>query len=170
MGSRRLFWVTCVALGGLWLSAQSFALQESVQDRHQSSRCQNRPCVESGPASHESAQSKSGDRDDPQPVTLKRVFLNLPGDQKAIWTSPFHLRARDLYWVAPLAATAGVLFGSDQHSMARARSNADAIDLSSNISNGGLAALVALPATMYLWGALPAHLVLAKPACSLARR
>ena len=89
-----------------------------------------------------------------EPVTIKKVILNLPGDQKRIWTSPFHLHARDAFWLAPLAATTGVLIGSDSHAMERARSNPDAVNLSTNISNGGLAAMVALPAAMYAFGSL----------------
>src|SRR5262249_49226878 len=85
-------------------------------------------------------------------MTFKKVFLNLPGDQKAIWTSPFRLRLRDSVWVAPLVGTTGVLIGSDRHSMERARSNADAIRFSDNVSNAGVAALTALPALMYVWG------------------
>ncbi len=85
-------------------------------------------------------------------MTFKKVFLNLPGDQKAIWTSPFRLRWDDSVWVAPMLGATGVLIGSDQHSMARARSNALAISRSDNVANGGVAALVALPAAMYVWG------------------
>jgi len=85
-------------------------------------------------------------------VSFEMVFLNLPGDQKAIWTSPFRMQPHDLWWLAPFAATTGVLIGSDQHSMARARSNADAVNLSNRISDGGLVTMAALPASMYLWG------------------
>jgi membrane-associated phospholipid phosphatase len=83
-------------------------------------------------------------------MTLKKVFVNLPGDQKAIWTSPFRLRPNDAIWLAPLAGATGVLIGSDQHSMARARSNPDAISLSNNVANAGVAGLVAVPAFMYV--------------------
>ena len=96
----------------------------------------------------------SKDSESTGPLTLKRAFLNLPGDQKAIWTSPFHMRKQDAFWLVPFAATTGVLIGSDQHSMARARSNPDAINLSNNISDAGLIGFVALPATMYAWGSL----------------
>ncbi|HWG48589.1 MAG TPA: capsule assembly Wzi family protein [Candidatus Acidoferrales bacterium] len=100
--------------------------------------------------------TKKQDNAEPQPISIPRVFLNLPGDQKAIWTSPLRLRGTDLFWVAPLAATSGVLIGSDQHSMERERSNADAISLSKDISNGGLIGMAALPASMYVWGSLHA--------------
>ena len=93
---------------------------------------------------------------DQQPMSIPRVFLNLPGDQKALWTSPFRLRGTGIFWVAPLAATSGVLIGSDQHSMERVRSNADAISRSKDLSNGGLMGMAALPASMYVWGSLQA--------------
>jgi len=89
-----------------------------------------------------------------QTMTFKKVFVNLPGDQKAIWTSPARLQWHDAIWLAPLAGATGVLIGSDQHSMVRARSTPDAISLSNNFSNAGLAGLVAVPAFMYGWGSL----------------
>jgi hypothetical protein len=85
-------------------------------------------------------------------VTLKKAFMNLPGDQKAIWTSPFRVRLHDSVWLAPTLGIAGVLIGSDHHSMQRERSNASAASKSSNISNGGVAAMTALPVFMYAWG------------------
>src|SRR4051812_30578747 len=35
-------------------------------------------------------------------MSLRRVFLNLPGDQKDIWTAPFHLRIGDASWLLPI--------------------------------------------------------------------
>src|SRR6476646_3054151 len=87
-------------------------------------------------------------------VTFRKVFTNLPGDQKAIWTSPFHIRATDTYWLVPLAATSGVLIGSDEHSMARIKSNDKAISRSKTISDAGLAGFAAWPAAMFVWGSL----------------
>ena len=98
-------------------------------------------------------QPTSADRKkDDHSVTLKRAFLNLPGDQKAIWSSPFRLRTHDAFWLVPFAATSAALIGSDQHSMARARSNPDTVNLGQNISDAGLMTFIALPATMYAWG------------------
>lgn len=106
-------------------------------------------------SSDEPANDKAdGNKQQPTGVTFKRVFTNLPGDQKAIWTSPFHVRAIDSAWLLPLAATSGVLIGSDHHSLTRVRSNADAISLSNHISDGGLVAFAAWPAAMYAWGSL----------------
>ena len=85
-------------------------------------------------------------------MSLKKMFLNLPGDQKAIWTSPLHLRKRDFSYVVPLLGTGGILIGSDHHSMSRAQSKAIDIRRSNNIANAGLAGMVAVPAFMYAWG------------------
>jgi hypothetical protein len=90
-------------------------------------------------------------------MSVKKVFLNLPGDQKAIWTSPLHLRGRDFSFVVPLVFTSGGLIGSDEHSMARARSNPLAIRRSNNISDAGLIGMAAVPVFMYSWGSLRDH-------------
>src|SRR5271155_2528493 len=53
----------------------------------------------------------------PEPITLagtpKRILL----DQKAIWTSPLHVKPLDAIWLLPLAAVTGTMIGSDQHTM-----------------------------------------------------
>ncbi|HEY6351178.1 MAG TPA: capsule assembly Wzi family protein [Candidatus Angelobacter sp.] len=112
-------------------------------------------CEDQNPpsSSRDVAPSQNSDTNDTS-MSIKKVILNLPGDQKRIWTSPFHLHARDSAWLLPLAATTGVLIGSDRHSMARERSTTNAVNLSTNISNGGLAALISLPAVMYTFGSL----------------
>ena len=85
-------------------------------------------------------------------VTLKKAFLNIPGDQKTIWTSPFRVRSNDLIWLGPMLGAAGVLIGSDSHSMERIRLNPKAISMSAHVTDGGLSGLVAVPGLMYMWG------------------
>ena len=87
-------------------------------------------------------------------TSFKRMFLNIPGDQKTIWTSPLHIRAKDSFWLLPLGGVTAGLIGSDEHSMARARSNADAIALGKNVSDYTLAGMASVPALMYAWGGL----------------
>jgi membrane-associated phospholipid phosphatase len=48
------------------------------------------------------------------PTLEKQFFKNLLGDQKAIWTSPFHLRGRDARWLAPLGLVTAGLIATDQ--------------------------------------------------------
>jgi hypothetical protein len=88
----------------------------------------------------------------PEPITLlgtpKRILL----DQKAIWTSPLHVRPIDAIWLLPVAAVTGTMIGSDQHTMN------DLIHINANdqhhfqtLSDAGVAGLGAIPAGMYLW-------------------
>ncbi len=90
-------------------------------------------------------------------TSFKRMFLNIPGDQKAIWTSPFHIRAIDSAWLLPLGAATAGLIGSDEHTVARARSNSTAITLGKNVSDGTLVGMASVPAFLYVWGGLQGY-------------
>ena len=88
----------------------------------------------------------------PEPVTFlgtpKRILL----DQKAIWTSPLHIRPLDATWLLPLSAVTGTMIGSDHHTMtALVHINPNDQDHFKTLSTAGVAALGALPAGMYLW-------------------
>jgi hypothetical protein len=88
----------------------------------------------------------------PKPITLagtpKRILL----DQKAIWTSPLHLKPLDATWLLPLGAATGTLIASDQHTMtALVHINANDQKHFSTLSDAGVGALAVLPAGMYLW-------------------
>jgi membrane-associated phospholipid phosphatase len=122
-----------------------------------SSEAQSRGDQSSSTSADHPKPNKQNDSDADKTVTLKKVFLNLPGDQKAIWTSPSRLRADDALWLAPTVATFGVLIGSDRHSMARERSLAGGINTSNNLANAGVATLVAIPASMYVLGTWEGH-------------
>src|SRR5258707_536150 len=152
-----------VVLSGSAIAAGAAGLQECPAGSD-SSGSSEKTCVQAGctflGGTVATAPSLNSGQPDPQnnadetTMTFKKVFLNLPGDQKAIWTSPFRLRLDDSVWLAPLAGTTGLLIGSDRHSMERERSNALAVSRSDKVSNGGLAGMAALPAFMYAWGSL----------------
>src|SRR5713101_6416009 len=125
------FLIAVIAL----LPVNSALCQQLAKDQQQpppqAKKCQGLGCPIPGDeiplAPTQTGQDRSATRDEElKGVTFRNVFTNLPGDQKAIWTSPFHIRTTDTAWLLPLAATSGVLIGSDQHSMARERSNANA--------------------------------------------
>jgi membrane-associated phospholipid phosphatase len=85
-------------------------------------------------------------------VTLRSTPARILQDQKVIWTSPFHLQPHDAEWLLPLGAATGVLIGSDHHTMTQlVHTNASDQKKSSNLSNGAVVALGAIPATAYLW-------------------
>src|SRR5262249_45628377 len=143
-----------------------FCLQQSaeVSDSGMPSKpsCAGESCSSASPAQADARSAASmDDSEQKKPadasMTFKKVFVNLPGDQKAIWTSPFRLRWKDSLWAVPLAGGTGVLIGSDRHSMERARSNPTAISHSNTISDAGVAGLTALPAAMWVYGSWAGH-------------
>ena len=88
----------------------------------------------------------------PESITLAGTPKRILVDQKAIWTSPLHLRPLDATWLLPLGAATGTLIGSDQHTMtALVHINANDQKHFNTLSDAGVAALAALPAGMYLW-------------------
>jgi membrane-associated phospholipid phosphatase len=81
-----------------------------------------------------------------------RFIRNLALDQKAIWTSPFHLHWGDARWLLPLGeVTAGFL--ATDPATARAISN-DPTTLSHyrSFSNYGVGSLIAAGGGLYVWG------------------
>jgi hypothetical protein len=88
----------------------------------------------------------------PEPITLagapKRILL----DQRAIWTSPLHVKPLDAMWLLPLAAVTGTMIGSDQHTMnSLIHINANDQQHFKTLSEAGVGALGLIPGTMYLW-------------------
>src|ERR1700674_2314209 len=73
-------------------------------------------------------------------------------DQKAIWTSPFHLHTQDKKWLLPLGVGTLGLVASDQDIMRHFGNTPMAH--SSSFSNYGLAAMVGGAASLYLRGAI----------------
>jgi membrane-associated phospholipid phosphatase len=92
----------------------------------------------------------------PQPdVSLKALPLNVAKDQKAIWTSPAHLRIKDLNWLVPLGAVTGFTIATDRDAMVHvvshdAQFNKHSVD-ASNILTGGM---IAAPVGLLGWGEL----------------
>jgi len=88
----------------------------------------------------------------PEPITLAGTPQRILLDQKAIWTSPLHIKPIDGTWLLPLAAATGILIGSDQHTMTDLiRINANDQRHFKTISDAGVGALGFFPASMYLW-------------------
>jgi hypothetical protein len=104
------------------------------------------------PEPHNNPFPAAAPSDKPEPITFlgtpKRILL----DQKAIWTSPLHVKPLDAMWLLPLAAVTGTMIGSDHHTMT-SLIHIDANDQKhfNTLSNVGVGALGLMPASMYLW-------------------
>ncbi len=75
---------------------------------------------------------------------------NLFSDQKAIWTSPFHLRTRDENWIVPFGLGTLGLVASDNSIMRRYGSAP--LSHSNSFSNYGLLTMMGTAASLYVRG------------------
>jgi membrane-associated phospholipid phosphatase len=86
-------------------------------------------------------------------VTMRNTPRNLQHDQRAIWTSPAQVRTHDLRWLLPLAASAGVAFATDQHTMTQVVSRDASFNQASiNTSNVLIGGWIAVPVAVYGFG------------------
>lgn len=105
------------------------------------------PAQIAGSPSHESLPAAP---EPPQDVTLKRTPLAIVHDQKAIWTSPAHIRLGDLKWLAPLAVATGAAIATDHHVMGSVVSHDVSFNNANvNASNVLVGGLVAAPAALF---------------------
>ena len=93
----------------------------------------------------------------PQPSatpTLERQFFkNVLHDQKAIWTSPFHLQARDARWLAPLGLGTAALIATDRSTGDEMAEHSQQLNASRIVSYAGSGYGVGgVALTFYLFG------------------
>ena len=66
------------------------------------------------PAQTPSASPSPTPTSSSSPTLESKFFKNILRDQKAIWTSPFHLRGSDARWLAPLGLGTAALIATDR--------------------------------------------------------
>lgn len=93
--------------------------------------------------------------DAPQPqhrsdVTVRDAPVHVLKDQEAIWTSPFHLRPRDLKIVLPLLAATGAAIATDRRALREVVSHDPAFNNdNTNASNAMIGGFIAAPVILY---------------------
>ncbi|HKR02401.1 MAG TPA: phosphatase PAP2 family protein, partial [Pyrinomonadaceae bacterium] len=92
----------------------------------------------------------------PTPSLESRFFRNMLRDQRAIWTSPFHVRRDDAKWIIPFGLSAAALVATDRKTAGALDDDNDSqprLRISRDISQGGaLYTTGAVAATFYLVG------------------
>jgi len=81
-----------------------------------------------------------------------RYLKNLAKDQKAIWTSPAHIRSRQLPYLIPLFSAGAGLIASDSAASGQLSNDPSRISLSHHIASYGAAASVIGGASFYFYG------------------
>src|ERR1700720_807832 len=107
-----------------------------------------------GNASAGSAESSTlAQTDDAHENKLGLALIkNLARDQKAIWTSPAHIRMGDATWLVPFAGlTAGFLV-TDRDASLHMSNNPTTLRHYTSLSNYGLAGMVGAGAGLYFLG------------------
>jgi membrane-associated phospholipid phosphatase len=93
------------------------------------------------------ALAAPGDKD---AVTLHNTPVNILKDQAAIWTSPAHIRERDLAYLIPLGLATTVAITADHQVMSSTRLDDTSLNNQANTaSNGLLGGFIAAPVIIY---------------------
>jgi len=88
-----------------------------------------------------------------KPSLESKFFKNILHDQKAIWTSPLHLRSRDARWLVPLGLGAATLIATDQQTGDEIAESDKPLNASRVISYAGSSyGTGAVAAAFYLFG------------------
>ena len=88
----------------------------------------------------------------PTPSRKRHFFADILRDQRAIWTSPFHLGRDDARWLAPLGLSALALASTDQYT-GRLSGGSRSISFSRDVSQAGsIYSTAGLSAAFYLVG------------------
>jgi membrane-associated phospholipid phosphatase len=91
--------------------------------------------------------------EDKDTVTLRNTPVHILKDQAAVWTSPIHVRAHDLVWLAPFAAATGAGIATDHHVMASVVSHDASFNQANvNTSNALIGGFIAAPVAFYGFG------------------
>ena len=95
-----------------------------------------------------SANDPSGEDNRIGMPLLKHVVL----DQKAIWTSPFHLQSADASWLVPFAGLTAGLLVTDKESSRHLPISRNRNSQMKSFSNYGISALIGAGGGLYFWG------------------
>ncbi len=83
-------------------------------------------------------------------VTIRAFLPNVVRDQKTIWTSPFHLRGKDMKVVVPLALATGAAIATDKRALHDVVSLDPAFNNdNTNASNVMIGGFIAAPVILY---------------------
>ncbi|MCA1593501.1 MAG: phosphatase PAP2 family protein [Acidobacteria bacterium] len=73
----------------------------------------------------------------PTPTLERQFFKNILRDQRAIWTSPFRLRAGDARWLVPLGAATTALIATDRRTAGTLHDDRTRLAISRHVSRSG---------------------------------
>jgi len=81
-----------------------------------------------------------------------QMLKNMAEDQKAMWTSPKHLRLIDADWLLPLGMAAGGMFATDTEYSRHLSNSPGRLQRGKDISDYGIGSMAGIGGGLYLWG------------------
>ena len=78
-----------------------------------------------------------------KPSLERKFFVNILRDQRAIWTSPFHLARSDASWLAPLGLSAVALIATDR------RTSGELVEHGDNLNRIRISKKLSRPGSFY---------------------
>ena len=87
-----------------------------------------------------------------QSISIRHLPLNLLNDQANIWTSPVRLQPKDANWLVPLGILTGSMIATDRCVPRTLDISTSTNQKFNQLSNAGLAGMVAAGGGMYLLG------------------
>jgi membrane-associated phospholipid phosphatase len=153
MGKKTLRWAVAACCVSLSICKNSSAQTPQQEDRQRAQQTTN---LEQPKESSSTGNSDVSVVGQPQAVPENALGLalikNLARDQKAIWTSPAHLRLGDATWLVPFAGlTAGFLV-TDHDASSHLGGSPATLRHYTSFSNYGLAGMAGAGAGLYLLG------------------
>lgn len=104
----------------------------------------------------QTSDAKNNDKPKSKTSQEKKFLINILDDQRAIWTSPFHLQKADAKWLAPLGLSTIALIATDRHTSGELVEHGDNLDrlrISNDISRlGSLYFTGGVAGALYLTG------------------
>jgi membrane-associated phospholipid phosphatase len=89
----------------------------------------------------------------PSPSLERRFVMNILHDQRAIWTSPFHIHGGDARYLAPIGLGTGALLATDRHTASEVGNGGSLPPISRGVSRlGAVYTTGGIDAAFYLVG------------------
>jgi hypothetical protein len=82
----------------------------------------------------------------------RRLFSDILSEQRAIWTSPKHMKGRDLKWLVPFAGLTAALIATDDHFSKQLSYSKSQLSISHSVSDIGVYGMYGAIGALYLDG------------------
>ena len=105
-----------------------------------------------GPVQEKSARDGQAEYEFSETTLGLSLLKNIALDQKAMWTSPFHMSLEDANWLVPFAGIAAASLASDTGVSRALTRSASTVRRSNSFSNYGVGAMGAISGGMFVLG------------------